>query len=408
MKFHTNQLGYISIRLYPYGSDTEETERFKEYYARCMKLRPEQRPRSMADSLARWRKKHKQIALNTKSMAEAERLVKECNVEDLEFAHRKQILTATLFTTLAANGNKLVSSAIAERVDWLRENRESPQTADSNESELKSWAKAMKCYNTPVTSITTSHVDGFVNAPGKNRLSTRKKQLGAIRAFLKFCVNKGYCSVNPAAVVTIKQHLLSFQQKESKKRTYLDDAKYEQLIVHLRKRVAKLHRKKSEMHRNEYRNARFWLAACQIGRETGLREGDIATLQLASIVDDNLVVFTDKKNVRVELKISEELKGVIKSFVTGDIDQKWVFPDHAEKYRRRPQLIYIQANNLFKGSGLTGHSFHDLRRARATDLSQTQPLQMVAKQLGHSSVETTKLYVLPRPQEPVVEMENGS
>lgn len=142
--------------------------------------------------------------------------------------------------------------------------------------------------------------------------------------------------------------------------------------------------------------AQFWRSATGIGRYSGLRLGDICCLEKASLKEHGkLIVWTDKKDSRVELPISDKLAQSI-SLMPHSNDKRFCFPEqamiHGDPVKR--SKLSVQFTRILEGCKIEGKSFHCLRKTLATELnSQGETIEEIAKALGHSSIETTRIYI---------------
>lgn len=329
------------------------------------------------------------IALNTRSMAEAELIAKDLNLDVIERAGKEVDISRDLIRRLTKHGRKKVLEAIVEWERWLSATSESENTVKNMTSYGHAWVNAMHLRGSSIDDLCERHVDEWVNADDGTKLSTRKFRLAVATSILKFCCIKKYADVNVAQLVKVKQKPLSLAQKTSRPKRVFTDEEYERVKAHLMKQVDVDDKLESDW-------ARFWYCAVVLGRRTALRLADICCLERSSIQDGKLRVCTDKKNTWVEHEITDEMLTAM-AIVRVHRLSKHMFTlqnEIASDPRRRCQLSN-RFRQVMNACGIEGQYFHLLRSTAATEIvSKGGSIQDVATALGHGDSKSSEVYVI--------------
>jgi integrase len=179
---------------------------------------------------------------------------------------------------------------------------------------------------------------------------------------------------------------LSHEQKEKKK-----------VVPFTKKEYDKIMKEAVDCFRNDA-VGEFWKVACSMSYWLGLRLGDIINFEWSSIKGSKIIVWTEKKDSRVELPFNHELTGgdiIAKCFAGVPIDDdKYMFSrEYRDKINNPKKRHYFsqQFKELMNRLEIEGKSFHCFRHAFATR-HKNLPIEEVAKMLGHKSTKTTKGY----------------
>lgn len=335
------------------------------------------------------------IRLRTKDLEEAKLTASQMDLEAIEKAARVGLITRDLINKLTSNGSIHLSEAIQEWSKWLSSTCESKHGAANMVTYVKAFADSCR-KGAELSEISEAHIDRWVNQADGTKRSTRNFRLASVRSFFKFCMIKTFINVNVSELVKVKSKDLTHDQKETRKKTCFTDEEYGNLLVYLALQVEKLEAA-NPMNTRKIQAARFWYCAVIIGRHTGLRLGDIAALERESINLDTrkLSVWTDKRNKRVEIDVSDELKHALEN-IRGARGNK-CFPEQSALEcdpTKRAQLPN-QFRRILDASGVKGHIFHELRATRATEMNDAgKSKESIAKELGHTSTKTTEGYIV--------------
>lgn len=268
----------------------------------------------------------------------------------------------TWLTEASGLSQSTIHNAATYVKDWMREAGSKDLTLDKVDQKLiYQWANNTK---RPVKAL------------------TRRFMIWALRQFLHFCSANGWVKGNQARLVRVRYDTLTHQQKETRKRIPFNDAEVARILAATKPGGSC--------------DNRFWYIATAIGRHTGLRLIDIATLEWASFAKPNkIIVWTAKKDRRVELpmrpRVLADAVGMIDI-----VDQRYCFPEQARialSIKRRA-LLSVQFGSILKKLGITGKSFHCLRYSFIQEMqAEGIPIEHIAVAAGHASPTTTRGYM---------------
>lgn len=144
-----------------------------------------------------------------------------------------------------------------------------------------------------------------------------------------------------------------------------------------------------------------WYLACMIGRHTGLRYGDVATLEWKEVhFDKGYLLLKPNKTRRFKVEVCipmvPELKDALLEAEKGRKGD-FVLPLHAELYGNRSKSAYDTLNfrEVLNLAGITGeeYTFHSWRHTLRSRLADSGASMETAKRLlGHSSDEMSLRY----------------
>lgn len=339
----------------------------------------------------------RRISTGCTDKAEAAAVIKAANIETLEVLAKAGQLSQSLVQKLVVGSNITVAAAIEEWSMWLNDTANSVRTAETQIMYVKAWAHEAKALERKLVSITPKDLDKWVNGPDSGKMATRNIRLTSLRSFFKLCSIRGYMNPDPAREIGVKAKLMTHEQKEPKVRRVFTDAEFNAVLDYITLQMTELINRGAQTDATDRKldSLRFWFAATVIGRYSGLRLGDIASLEWASLqVPGKLVVWTDKQDTRIELPVSPELKAGIDAIVPNS--KKVCFPEQdriARDYTKRARLS-VEFTRILQRSGVEGHSFHDLRHTIATELDcKGETIEEIAEKLGHRSKESSRVYI---------------
>ncbi len=328
----------------------------------------------------------------------ANQIIKAANVNAIEVLSKAGKLSQKLFHKLTVGGNKTVQSAIEEWETWLRSTCGSDRTADNHVLYVRAWARDANVAGMKVADVEEQHIAKWVNTDDGTKLSSKRIKLTAVRQFFKFCSIRDYSS-DPSRLVKVKARQLPHESKEITVRECFTDEEVEKIIRHLKTRLEELSKYRpaaDEKHRHQQKisTLRFWLSATIIGRYAGLRLGDIASLEWACFSKKGkLIVWTDKRDRRVELDIDDHLFEGISSIPSNN--RKVCFPEQDEIARSKKRYkLSVQFMRILQAVGIHGKSFHCLRHTYATECDLNGiPTPHISERLGHTDRKTTEGYI---------------
>ena len=247
----------------------------------------------------------------------------------------------------------------------------------------------MRDYKTGSISIdktATEDLWDFINRDDGTSLANRKLRRTFFKGIFDYCVAKGYLSENPIQLVQVDLSLLKHNQKEPKEKKPITIHEYRAIMRH------------ADPFQKTITALSYW---------TGLRLTDCCSLEWASLSKDKIVVWTIKRDKRVEIPVGHELFGAKElPYILSQIevlDKTYCFPDmHKEatdpKLRSKRSTYYkrlLERVAVLEGMPeLSDKSFHCLRHSFVTRLKRAgKSLEEIGRVVGHSSTKTTEGYL---------------
>lgn len=277
-----------------------------------------------------------------------------------------------------------VGCAFTSWMQWLHDaSGLAPSTISNASIYVNDWIGTGELATIRVSDIDQKHINQWVNQPfRKSKAVTRRIMLWAVSQFLNYCSANGWIRGNPAKLVRVRYDLLTHRQKETVKRIPFTEAEVDQILAATAPGGIYEHR--------------FWHIATTIGRWTGLRLIDIATLEWASLAKPGcMVVWTAKRDRRVELPLEPDALADAIGMID-ILDERYCFPEHAKiatDVGSRATLPY-EFGEILRKLGIKRKSFHCLRYTFIQDMQeQGIPIEHIAVSAGHSSTATTKGYM---------------
>ena len=275
--------------------------------------------------------------------------------------------------------------ALDKMMGWMEAIGRSSKTADNTWREVEYFLHITKLTDKSVKSIDEYILNDYLNNPEElgihhvTSVSTRKYKLTAIKSFLNYCVAKGWSSSNPASLVKVNIRKVPHSKREPVKKEAFTPEEIRYIVAN---------------------TDGFWRAAILIALETGLRIGDIVQLEWDCFTPDTITVWTDKRDMRVELKMSARLRKTI-AFLPCE-DDEYLFPDQRKDYlmevdggRGVRSWFPVTFKRMMTQFGIEGKTFHSLRVTHASRRKQSgEDIEQIAKDLAHSSSRTTKKHYI--------------
>jgi len=329
---------------------------------------------------------------------DAEHVVKEAGIADLEKAASVGLLRESVVDSMLDRKRTTCEQLVPEWENWMDLRGRGPNTRYTYEQSVKRWLREQKLLGKPVRHIAQEHVSNDVNVQDETLTwATRKARLAAIKSFCEYSLARRLLVEDPSHGVYIYTRDMSFRQKEGKKRQPFTEDEYRRVMAHLDEFLSLPPKEQRGIFPE---NARFWQAAMPLAYWTGMRLGDICSLQWESIGPDGLIVWTQKKEYRVELPYDDPLlgDGALRD-VINDLDlehDKWVFPKHKAIHfdpTSRTAIVHDFKRWVARSGLKTDKTFHSMRHACVTRLKRAgATLEEIGKIVGHRSEETTKGY----------------
>jgi len=307
-----------------------------------------------------------------KTLEEARRILEESRLLDIEAAAKANALNAESLTAIMAGRKVTCATAVAEWAEW-RAASTSPNTLRTQLITLNQWMAKISAGGWPVNKLKFEHIDGFVNDKADDAgRSTRDSRLASIRSFFEFITARAYYAGNPSKLVSVRLRDLSHEQKEHKERVPFTEREFNHIMQHTEGKW------------------RWWAA---LSYWAGLRLADCACLEWASVLENEIVVWTKKSDARVALPIDDPLIGggklrtIMLEIMEVSHHPLYVFPDDREvamdPSKRARHSVYF--GRVLEELGIEGKSFHCLRHSFATRLAKAgKSVEDIGRLLGHS------------------------
>ena len=329
---------------------------------------------------------HVTKGLGTKDKKEAERLVRDAKIEELERLAKIGGLQKDAIASIVA-GKKLKLSTILEEWELYKTNlAQAENTIYIQKLIITQFFEAHKLIDKGITSVTPELVKKFLNDKDGVSLSQREQRQSSLKSLFRFAIAAGYTQKNPVALVAIDKSKLSHSQKEERAKIAITKAEYNKLIKHA---------------------PYFFKQAIALCWWTGLRIVDVCNLEWdcldATSNPKTLTIHTQKRDVRICLPIDDPLIG---GGVLVDImqqidfnDTNYCFPEQREwmnnpKGRSKLSLYFsriLRRLDMYE----KGKGWHSLRRSFVTRLKREgKTLEDIAIWVGHSDSKTTEKYDL--------------
>ena len=336
-------------------------------------------------------------------------------------------LTRKTVARLTIGRNATMSDLKSEWIEWLQANNLTRTTVARYSTTFDDWIEKMNLSSKLPSEVGWKELDGYINSSdaGKKK-ATRLVHLYALRSFFMFCVGAGYSSSNPPALCKVKIEGMPHEDRETSSSKPFEEPQIFRLLASIKALKEELLSAKNS---NRYHGLRlrvfretseqriqwltFWYAAVIIAYETGLRLGDVCKLEWSCFATDPglMVVWTDKRDKRISIPISPLLDEAIRSIQP--TDAQWVFPEVKEIYNHHQGAVSKNFERTLEKTGFSGagYSFHSIRHTFVTRMvrnlsieakttvtggvippSRDEILKQIGKMVGHSSIETTKIY----------------
>jgi len=314
------------------------------------------------------------ISLKTSVKSEALANAKAAKIADLESAAKVNALTAETVTRILTGRKQTGSDAHLAWREWANVVGLTHNTVARYDVYIQRFLRDSGFISKSLSGCKDSHVDAFVNPVDAIVANTRRNRLCAMQSFFAVAVAKGFVAGNPAAIVDVKMGGLTFAQKEPK------------VVVPFTAAELKTLRTIDDP---------FWKTFVLLGENFGLRVSDVAQLERASIEKPGvLVVYTDKRDRRIEMPISPEVLNHLRSLPK--TDSTYFFPEQRataiDTALRSKLSLYF--GRVIHRLGIEGKNTHNLRHTFATKRAGLgDTVDEIRLKLGHESVETTKGYV---------------
>lgn len=289
-------------------------------------------------------------------------------------------------------------------VDWLQERGKRPNTIKRYQGtleEFKKWYEDTNDYPFKPENITTMDINEWKQylmeiaktKSGKNKgknlsVATVATMIERLKPFFKYLAETGKIQSDPGAFVKPPK----IQNKSDAK--WLDRIERSRLLRYLED-----HELIEKNPWKSYRN----MAIVYVMMQGGLRVSEVASLKTNDIEDGFIYVRDGKGGKARKVPMNSDIVKVTEKWIeqrnTRKIDSPYLFLS-----QKRGPLSVVGIENLFKTirkhTGLEELTPHVLRHTFGHDLIQKGvPISYVAELMGHSDMNTTRIYVTPGQKE---------
>lgn len=212
---------------------------------------------------------------------------------------------------------------------------------------------------------------------GRLSLATVDGRIQALRAFFKWCVERGYCKESPAA------HLQRQGYDPSQESRAMEVETLHRMIAAARGEASKS---------GTYRN----LALLLFMADTGVRVGEAASLHLDNLDLGNLWADVDGKTGRRTVYFTQTTVEALRCWLEErpDCKHSYVFCSLGDRNFGRPittNAIYITFRRLAKAAGVEDRRYnpHAVRHLVGQTFVEKGNLELARRKLGHKDVATT-------------------
>lgn len=369
--------------------------------------------------------KTKTVTTRCKEKEQAAEVIKEAQFVALETEARAIRAGYTIAGQNSPLGRKLTMGAALDGYEkTMFVKGRAAKTRHNNMVTLRAWLNEVGMTDASPLALDENHVDNWVNNPkSKDSAGTRRVKMGIIRTFFDFMCAKGWRQGNPANLVEVKWDLMTHEQKEPAHRQPFTKPEIRSLLNHigdaLKNTEAELVRlinpdkphtaaspKALQLH-DRIRNLRFWNFAVQLSHETGLRLGDITSLEWKQFEKAGCIVcWTGKTGRRVEVPASDDVLELVAGIPVEH--DRYIFPIQQKAAIDPTKRAYlsIQFKRLCLAAGIKDKSFHCLRHTVASEiynesdkealakkLAESLTVGQIAQLLGHTNTKTTGKYI---------------
>ena len=318
--------------------------------------------------------------LRTKDRKEANRLVKDLRIAELEKAGKLGVLSAEVITKIAGSKSMKFWDVVQEYKQHMRMSAISENSIYTMMAIFEHFGKLYKVIDKPMALIEDKKIYDYLNTADETSLSNRALRKSTLSQLWNFAQIKMYVMVNPMMFIKIDKSKLKHEQKTPKERKIFYKKEVDKIIKHA---------------------PYFFRQATALSYWTGLRLGDICSLEWASIKDRNrLVVWTEKRDKLVSIDTTDPAfgGGIVKEVLAEiDVEDKvYCFPSWHKamsdpKTRSKASVYFSRICDRLE---IYGRSFHCLRHSCITRLSKIGvSIEAIGKAVGHSNTKTTEGYI---------------
>lgn len=324
------------------------------------------------------RVRKKLVNTHARTREQAERIVTASGVDRLELLAQAGALTAEGISIVTA-GRVVVWSEAFDL--WKGELYYSlaPETARKHAISGNAFLRQFDLGGKPLAAATREMVDTFINHE-ESSFSNRRRHRSAILHLFRYVQAKGFLIGNPAELSRIRKREMPHHLLEPKQRQAFTQEEFDRMLP----------------------KEGFWRHAMILSYYTGLRLGDVCSLEWDSIGRNEIIVHTMKRGRRVALPLDNPLIGhpLLKEAIfqmrldrMGRRAQSpFCFPEKRDRYVLRSSDLSKRFTEIALSKGVA-KSYHELRHAFVTRLATAGvDLEQIGRLVGHADVATTEIY----------------
>ncbi|MEC3020340.1 tyrosine-type recombinase/integrase [Bacillus cereus] len=289
-------------------------------------------------------------------------------------------------------------------IKWLQEQGKRPNTIKRYESTLQDfikWYEDTNDYQFKPENISTMDLNEWKQylmevaktTRGKNKgkslsVSTVATMIERLKPFFKYLVDTGKIQSDPGAFVKPPK----IQNKNDVK--WLDRIERNRLLKYLEDQEL--------IEKNPWKSYRN-MAIVYVMLQSGLRVSEVSNLKLNDVEDGFIYVRDGKGGKARKVPMNSDVAKVIEKWKKQRDIKGFESPFLFLSQKKGP-LSVVGIENIFKtirkNTGLEQLTPHVLRHTFGHDLIQKGiPISYVAELMGHSDMNTTRIYVTPGKQE---------
>ena len=330
--------------------------------------------------------RYKDIATGCSSESEAQILMDKGDFANVATLGQVARIKRHMIETLTGDKAVSVGQAITEYLRRVADRGRAESTVDR-------YKRIFDVWNIPegraVEMISEADCDEYINRNDGSHVRTRELRKVVLGSFITFCNHHGWMTRNPAKLVDVRHGTLSQKQLLPAERVPFTKEEVALLLANTKG---------------------FWNIAIRLSEATGMRIGDICTLDWESVGTDGPVKWiTMKTATLVEAEPPPELIAEIRALHPSGSNYVW--PKYAYRHMSVAMRteVFREFRVICKKLGIQGKTFHCLRHGFAQTHEREQKQALLNKlieelaldrtklAMGHSSSETTKGYLREQP-----------
>lgn len=329
--------------------------------------------------------RHRWVPTGEYSLERAREVVKEAGADRLVMLANAQAMTHDAISVVTQGRRVTGTDVVTGWHRWMLR-RVAPSTLTGYTRHVAGLIERFGVQNKPLSCISEDDLHEYVNGDDLG-LGSIQNRMKALYHFYLYASAHGYIVGNPFLLVEIERRTMSVERLETRHHEPITEDEYNRIRAH-------------------WSINQFWRDAAVLGYCCGLRLVDCCLLEWASFTRDELIIHMKKHRSggkRLALPLNDpliarpELQELIERLTARPHwpSKQYVWADEATRYLgpsgyglsiRFAQLIRCKRIGVNK-------SFHGFRSAFARRLRDDGvSIENVARALGHSSIETSKIY----------------